>query len=251
MRILFFLLCLLPALSFAQEPKTIHVYVALCDNENQGIVPVNASLGNGQNPTTNLYWGAAYGLRTWFKRSSSWTLVETWANPETKILERLLFKHTSQNTYLLADAWDGKHIKPCIQAYVKASAGKGTTTISHNDMQLQFGGQSGLVAYVGHNGLMEFDVEKVQATAGNSKPTITLACAAKPYFSTLFAAAGAKPLVWTTGLMAPESYTLEAAIAGWLANETPMQVRERAAQAYNKYQKCGISGARRLFDKSS
>lgn len=34
----------------------IHVFVALADNVNQDIVPVSASLGNGDNPTTNLYW---------------------------------------------------------------------------------------------------------------------------------------------------------------------------------------------------
>ena len=35
--------------------NSIHVFVALCDNENQGIVPVNSSLGNGQNSESNLY----------------------------------------------------------------------------------------------------------------------------------------------------------------------------------------------------
>src|SRR5215510_12112818 len=44
----------------------IHVFVALADNVNQGIVPVSASLGNGDNAKTNLYWGAAFGVRTFF-----------------------------------------------------------------------------------------------------------------------------------------------------------------------------------------
>ena len=38
--------------------KVVHVFVALCDNRHQGIVPVRAELGNGQDPRTNLYWGA-------------------------------------------------------------------------------------------------------------------------------------------------------------------------------------------------
>ncbi len=37
--------------------KVIHVFVALCDNKYQGIVSVPASIGNGQDPKTNLYWG--------------------------------------------------------------------------------------------------------------------------------------------------------------------------------------------------
>ena len=45
-------------------PVVVHVVVALCDNEHQGIVPVPATLGNGQDPRNNLYWGALYGVRT-------------------------------------------------------------------------------------------------------------------------------------------------------------------------------------------
>ena len=37
--------------------KVIHVLVALCDNENQGIVPVPAFLGNGEDTQRNLYCG--------------------------------------------------------------------------------------------------------------------------------------------------------------------------------------------------
>ncbi|HST23582.1 MAG TPA: hypothetical protein VLR90_20895, partial [Blastocatellia bacterium] len=36
--------------------RVIHVLVALCDNEHQGIVPVPAKIGNGDDPQNNLYW---------------------------------------------------------------------------------------------------------------------------------------------------------------------------------------------------
>ena len=44
--------------------KSIHVIVALCDNRYQGIIPVPEHLGNGDNPATNLYWGAAFGVKS-------------------------------------------------------------------------------------------------------------------------------------------------------------------------------------------
>ncbi len=47
----------------ATPPRTIHVIVALRDNASQGIVPVPAALGNGDDPARNLYWGARYGVR--------------------------------------------------------------------------------------------------------------------------------------------------------------------------------------------
>jgi len=47
--------------------------------------------------------------------------------------------------------------------------------------------------------------------------------------------ANVRPLVWTTQLMAPEAYTVHDAITGWIDDETPQQIRLRAANAYSKY----------------
>src|SRR6187399_136986 len=82
--------------------KTIHVFVALCDNKYQGIVPVPAKIGNGQDAATNLYWGAAFGVKTFFNKSSEWKLIEIKKTPAENILERILFKHETKNIYLLA-----------------------------------------------------------------------------------------------------------------------------------------------------
>jgi len=54
----------------------IHVFVALADNVNQGIVPVSPSLGDGDNPKTNLYWGAAFGVKTFFAKESGEQIQE-------------------------------------------------------------------------------------------------------------------------------------------------------------------------------
>ncbi len=66
-----------------------------------------------------------------------------------------------------------------------------------------------------------------------------LACASKQFFRDGVKAGGAYPLLWTTGLMAPEAYTLKSALDGWIAGEDHEQIRDRAAGAYDKYQKCG------------
>ena len=55
--------------------KRIHVFVALCDNESQGIVPVGEKIGNGDDPEANLYWGCSDGLKSYFSRSSKWKLI--------------------------------------------------------------------------------------------------------------------------------------------------------------------------------
>ncbi len=47
--------------------------------------------------------------------------------------------------------------------------------------------------------------------------------------------------------MAPEAYTLKSALDGWIGGENNEQIRDRATGAYDKYQKCGVRAARRLF----
>lgn len=228
--------------------KKIHVFVALCDNVNQGIVPVPKSLGNGQNPRTNLYWGALYGVKTHFKRSKDWEFVKTLPARNSNILERVLFKHKTSNTYLLADAYDGKYIKQTTIDFLQASSGANPTEIIVNNQKMNFGGNSDLVAYVGHDGLMEFSLDtKFSPKNTKKRDAIILACISKEYFKPYLQQTGANPLVWSTGLMSPEAYTLKWAIDGWILGESDGDIRERAAKAYHKYQKCGMRGASRLL----
>lgn len=228
--------------------KTVHVYVALCDNVHQGIVPVPKNLGNGQNPRTNLYWGALYGVKTHLKRSKDWTYIKKLPSENPKILERVLFKHKDSNTYLLAEAYDGRYIKNTIQDFLESLAGNQQMKVAHENQQLSFAGKADLVSYIGHNGLMEFSVEgNFMNSSQQKKDAIILACISKSYFVPHLKRTKSNPLVWSTGLMSPEAYTLEWALEGWIQNESNEQIRERAAKAYHHYQKCGLNDAKRLL----
>ena len=74
-----------------------------------------------------------------------------------------------------------------------------------------------------------------------------LSCYSQYYFRDFIQQAGATPLVWSTHLMAPEAYTIAWALEGWIEEESNEEIAERAAKAYNHYQKCGIKGARILL----
>ena len=200
----------IPSPANTDSIKTIHVFVALCDNKYQGIVPVPASIGNGQDPKNNLYWGAGYGVKAFFSRKNKeWELITGQINPAAHILERILFKHRSKNIFLLADAYDGQYIQQTTVDFLSASSGKNEVAIEAESKEIYFGGASNLVAYVGHDGLMDFSIN--QNFAGNSdkkKETIILACYSKRFFSPHLKQTGASPLLWSTGLMAPEAYIL-------------------------------------------
>ena len=121
-------------------------------------------------------------------------------------------------------------------------------TVNGKAVSIGLGGNADLIAYVGHDGLMDFSLDKFSIKNDDAKrETIMLACISKRFFAEPLKASGARPLLWTTGLMAPEAYVLKAAIDGWLSKESDLQIRSRAAEAYNKYQKCGIRAATNLF----
>lgn len=66
------------------QTRTVHVFVALCDNENQGIIRVPEKLGNGQNPSSNLYWGAMYGVKSYFRyKSADWEYLKSYGQVDS------------------------------------------------------------------------------------------------------------------------------------------------------------------------
>lgn len=235
MRRLFLLTLLLAAPVFA-KPLIVHVTVALCDNATQGIVPVPAAIGDGNDPRTNLYWGASYGVKSWLKREK-WKLEKA-PSPHPAILERIVARKTvgGREVILTADAWRGSRIREAITTFLEQASGLGSS--------------ADVVAYIGHDGLMEFNVAPRVARGAKAPRSIVLACASRQYFGAHLARAGSQPLLWTNGLMAPEAYTLTAAIESWVKTGDAAAVREAAAQAYHRYQNCGIKGARRLFRES-
>lgn len=246
----------------AGKPIVVHVMVALCDNENQGIVKVNKRLGNGQNPTTNLYWGAAYGVRTYLTRNAGYTALRNDTLTDKGILDRLILHKRVKRSgkmvdlYVVADAWDGSKIQETTWEFLSAAAGYKEERITvpvpgYNDSvrTILAGGGSALIAYVGHNGLMDFRFSRTPVADSTATPrsAIILACASRQYFLPLLRTGGSNPLLLTTHLMAPEAYSLEAAISSFATMKSTKQLHENVAAAYHKYQKCGLKAARRLF----
>lgn len=228
--------------------KVIHVLVALCDNENQGIVPVPAHLGNGEDTMRNLYWGAAYGVKTYFGKSQNWQKLTTIANPKENVLERIVFKHRTQNVYLVADAYRGSKMKETINDFFSAVSGEKLENISIDNKTIQISGSADVVAFIGHNGLMDFKLDKeIVKKDEATRDAIILACASRQYFAEHLKKTSAKPLLWTSNLMAPEAYILHDALEGWIRGETDLQVQTRAASAYARFQKISVKSANRLL----
>jgi hypothetical protein len=233
--------------TFDSGINTIHVFVALCDNKYQGIIPVPASIGNGRDFNNNLYWGCSGGVRSYFKNSNDWVLLKRYFVDSIR-LERIVFKNKSENYYIVADAYDGKYIKKCIIDFLSSVSGQQKDTIQLNGKVLGINGNSKALAYIGHDGLMEFGLnEKFVNKDGKTRDVFILSCVSKRFFAQYLIYTKANPVIWSTGLMAPEAYTLHDALEGYVKNESPESIRTRAARAYAKYQKCSEKAAKNLL----
>lgn len=234
----------------AGRPLVVHVVVALCDNVHQGIVPVPPRLGRGDDPDGNLYWGARYGVRGWFDKAPGWRRVRLEKRPTDGVLERVVYEArvNGARVVLVADAWDGARIRDAIAHFLELSAGRRPDALHLPEGDVAAGGQAHVVAFVGHDGLMDFAPPALEAgSAAPARAAAVLACASRPYFTDLLERAGAAPLLLTTGLMAPEAYSLEAAVRSWFETGEAPAARTAAANAYARYQKCSRSAARALF----
>jgi hypothetical protein len=249
--LLLIILMVIQVFIFSNNARTIHIIVALADNEHQGIVPVPSALGNGDDPSRNLYWGALYGVKTRFSDNKDWKLIESQKKINDVILSRLIFKHKKENIYLICDAYRGSEIKQAILDFLDYAAGKEikniTLGIAMNE-KIVAGGGAELIIYAGHNGLMDFNISKCPVlNKKNNKAVVILCCWSKEFFKENIEKAGAFPLLWTTERIAPEAYTIEAVTKAWIERKTNDDIQLEAVKAYSRFQKCTLDAAKKLL----
>lgn len=237
-----------------EQPLVVHMLVPLCDNKNQGIIPVSEKLGNGLKPETNLYWGALYGIKNHFKQANDWQSIKNFEGVNDQVLERAVYLKKFPNgakVYLVADAYRGDKMAPCLQDFFATLSGSKIDELSiekdGQSHEIPLYSEADFIAFNGHNGLMDFEMEYFPNEDGVKKDVAVIGCSSFEFFKNHLNIAKAYPLLTTNGLMAPEAYTAEAIINQWAENKTDSDFRLAAATAYHKYQKCGMKGAMGLF----
>ncbi|WP_395743396.1 hypothetical protein [Prosthecobacter sp.] len=215
-------------------PKRIHVFVALADNASQGIAPVPAKIGNGDDADANLYWGASEGFRSIFGRSKAWKLEKAETSPTAEILDRRSYRHADKDCILVAEAWRGKNIHECLEAFFACLRDR----------------RGDLTAFIGHNELMDAPMA-VSVLSPGAPPTdaIILCCVSGSFFKTPLAALQARPVLTTEQLMYPGAFLLRDALEVWLRNGSRPEIRMAAARAYAANQHISVKAASGVFSK--
>ncbi len=231
MKIILAILMFSVALVAEATPKQVRVFVALCDNKTQGIVPVGEKIGNGDDPDANLYWGCTDGFGAYFRSSGRWTVVKSEKNLSSSILRRLELKHIDGDIGVIAEAYRGAEIRQCLKDFEEAATS----------------GKYDLVAFIGHNGLMDFSLPDPSAPGGSQSKVIVLCCKSEAYFGNRLRSLGCQPLLMTQQLMYPGSFLLHAALESWKKGNTAEEIRMAAATAYAKNQKISVRAATGVF----
>lgn len=249
-RILLLLSSLLLLTPCTAADRVLHLFVALVDNASQRIAPVPAKIGNGDDPANNLYWGCDDGVKTVFSKSKAWKRLAV-TDPdgaEGPIMERLVFYNKDAKAWLIADAYRGKEIKQCLIDCLAAMAGTFKAEATAGDTKIAAGGAADLVAYIGHNALMEFTLE-TPAPAPDLKPKtiMSICCISRTYFAKHIRALKAKPLLLTSQYMYPAAQPIRDALAGWLAGKDPEACRKLAGAAYAANQKISVKSATGVY----
>ena len=214
-------------------PRAVQVFVALCDNDSQGIAPVNERIGDGDKPAANLYWGCSDGLASYFGRSSRWKLLKTERDVTPEILVRLHFRHVAEELTLTADAYRGTALRSCLRAFEKA--------LVADEYQV--------VAFLGHNGLMDFALDPPARSAKKQPEAIVLCCKSEAYFRKRLEGLGARPILLTDQYMYPGAFLLHDALEAWRSGHGRTEIRAAAGRAYAKNQKIGVRSATGVFTK--
>jgi hypothetical protein len=108
-------------------------------------------------------------------------------------------------------------------------------------------GKYDLVAYIGHNGLMDFNLKPPVKTPDHKTDVMVLCCMSEMYFGQRLRDAGCRTLLMTQQLMYPGSFILDAAIELWAQGKTTEAIRSAAAQVYAKNQGISVKAATGVF----
>lgn len=235
------------------RPVVLQAHVALCDNS---IIKCGAQ-GDGDNIEKNLYWTTSGAVDGWFRRQRAvWSEVsrrDTSADEsgvlQVRIYRTLVTPDGSWQrrgvtrpfpAYAVIYGWRGKDIDKALKAYMDDLY---TCTPRSVPLPaggaLQAGGQAHLVAWIGHNRMMDLELPELRQlllrTDGcttQPKGMIAVACHTGSYLGRYVSAEQRVPLLLTDSLLFAGTHAFEGAARAFLSGSTLAEIRAAAAKSY-------------------
>lgn len=235
----------------AGRPLVVTVYVALCDNDSQGIVKVkNRRICQGDRPDENLYWAAAGGLSATLRKAGWQRLGVDYFSDGELAVKAIWRKRVRAGgavrgrgvtgevpIYLVGLGYRGSHIRVAMIDYLLAVNGDAERTERAAGLELRAGGASHLVGYIGHDYFYDIDDPRpLLALRGGAsvlhKGTFALSCTGHRLIRPAIARPNAHILLLNRTLGFPGAWTAEAIARAVAAGASARAIYQAAAAAF-------------------
>src|SRR5262245_56551698 len=260
----------------AGKPVVVQVHVALCDNS---IIRCGGSgLGDGNSLRRNLYWATTEGLAGWMdRRDSGWSPeLRTTGNAvgEPDVLEVRAWRRELAVprawarpgmparfvVHLVGYAWRGAAIDRALSAYLSDLFRNRARAIAlppsaSGQHVLDAGGAARIVAWVGHNRLMDVSADWAQLARTQEpafrKGTIAIACYSARYLRPALPAPTRVPLLMTASFVMASSAAMEGGVMAFLAGGDFTAIRVGGVAGYASGQRRPVERVRAGFTNPS
>jgi hypothetical protein len=260
----------------AGRPVVLQAHVALCDNR---IIACGAQ-GDGDSVRKNLYWTTSGGVVGWFRAQRAvWTEVAVLdgapdaapdaASDDRDVLQVRIYRATIRPgaayarrgvtrplvVYAVLYGWRGTAIDAALAAYFDDLYGCAPRRIRLPDgTELRAGGEAHLVAWIGHNRLMDLDRPELRALllrtescAAPPKGLIAMACRTASYLGRFASSAQRVPLLLTNDLLFAGTHAFEGAARAFVSGGSLADIHRAAAAAYAQGQRKPVGRVRHAF----
>jgi hypothetical protein len=248
------------------RPLVATVFVALCDNDSQGIVKVrNRRICRGDDPEQNLYWATAGGLSATL-RAAGWRRVFlerfTTGDLAVKAIWRKRLRPggalrargivAGVDAYIVGLGYRGREIRKAMIDYLQAVNRDEARLEDAAEVRLQAGGQSQIVGYIGHDYF--YDVEDprplLSLRDGDSvlhKGVFALSCTGHRLIRPAIRRGNAHILMLNRTLGFPGAWTAEAIVVAIAHGSDARAIHRHAAAAFARGQGVSLSTAWAAF----
>ena len=232
---------------------SVTAHVALMDRNRPGAA---RSFNDGNDPHSNMFFGALFGMETHFANAAGWRRVLTDADGDGRhIMRRVVFHRRAAVTpswqargitegfdvYVLANAWPSSRIVEAMEQPLRDALCGEPVTLQVDDREVQFGGGSMLVGYVGQNHMLEEYWDPFAQLSGCTAMRQVGVFYACPRSAVVLHQAtidrGLYSVLFTRAAATPEAYLVDGMLKGLLSGELGDAFVTYAAGEYARYQK--------------
>jgi hypothetical protein len=250
----------------AGRPLVATIYVALCDNDAQGIVKVrNRRICRGDDPEQNLYWATAGGLSATLKAAGWKRLSVEWFADGDLAVKSLWRKSLTPGgalrargirrpieVFVVGLGYRGVRIREAMVDYLEAVNEDRVTLEVADGRQIRSGGESHVVAYIGHDYFYDISdwAPLLSLNRGDStlqKGTLALSCTGHRLIRPAIRRGNVHIFLLNRTLGFPGAWAAEAAITALAGGADGKAIHRAAAEAFAAGMKTSVGTAMGAF----